>query len=219
MKKALWSFIIPILLSVLILPLSGQADDPVDRGHNVIYWEFVTATNIAAATNYYPSNIGFGFDGKVDLSVWFDIAGSVTMTVEASYALSLRTTQAAEVGDFEIYLRDSRSFADLEAGQNLRLGGNGQLRTIASVRADIRRVILTVALTSNVPAGTTVLVDPQWINITRSGYDTVNHVYDNASYTDATGAIDFDNLNAMRVRIVSVTNDATNEVNYKVRYK
>lgn len=218
MKKALWSSIIPILLSFIVTPLSGRADDPVDRGHNIIYWELVTTTNLAAGTVFYPSNIGFGFDGKVDLSVWFDIAGGVTMTVESSYAISLRTTQAAEVGDFEIYLRDRRSFADLEAGQNLRIG-IGQLRTIASVRADIGRVILTVALTSNVPAGTTVLVDPQWIDITRSGYDTVNHVYNNASYTNATGALDFDNLNAMRVRIRSVTTDTTNEVGYKVRYK
>jgi hypothetical protein len=218
MKKALWSFIIPILLSVLILPPSGQADDPVDRGHNIIYWEFVTATNVAAATNYYPSAIGFGFDGRTDLSVWFDITGGVTMTLEVSYALSLRTVRTAAIGDVELYLRDSRSFADLEAGQQLRIGAT-QLRTISSVRADLRRVILTVALTSAVPAGTTVLIDPQWINITRSGYDTVNHVYNNASYVDSTGAIDFDNLNAMRVRISSVTADATNEVNYKVRYK
>lgn len=218
MHKRLWALVLPLLFSFLIFSSTGQADDPVDRGHNTIYWEFVTATNLSAATRYYPSTLGFSFDGKTDLSVFFAITGGVTMTLEVSHTLSLRTTLAAAVGDVELYFRDSRSFADLEAGQNLRIG-TAQLREIASVRADIRRVILNVALTTAVPAGTTVLVDPQWINATESGYDVVNHEYDNASYADATGEIDFDNLNAMRVRICSVTADATNSVNYKVRYR
>lgn len=214
MKKALWILFLPILAFLISVPV-GVADDPVDIGYAEIYWEMATATNVAAATTYYPSLVGFSARGRNALQVSYDISGGVTLTIEISSSLATMLTVAGAVGDREISVA---SLQDIEAGQILQIGPD-QHRNVSAINLASGRVVIDAPLTTLVANGAAVVIDPLWIDITRSGYDAVNYRYNQPSYVDATGVIDFDWLNTMRVRLVSVTSDATNSVRYRVKYR
>jgi|ETNvirnome_6_100_1030635.scaffolds.fasta_scaffold10614_3 hypothetical protein len=113
--------------------------------------ELIDDTNVAAATNYYPSSDGKVLGAMNLVSIQGMISGGVTTTVEATWD-------------------DAAS--------------------------------------------------PDWVDVTPAGYDLLTNVTGGASFVDTNFALDFDQLNAKKIRIKSVTADGTNAVQYhwKVRY-
>jgi len=113
--------------------------------------ELIDTTNVAAATNYYPSSDGKVLGAFNIVSIQGIISGGVTATIEATWD-------------------DAAS--------------------------------------------------PDWVDITPAGYDLLTNVTGGASFIDTNFALDFDQLNAKKVRIKSVTSDGTNAVQYhwKLRY-
>lgn len=55
---------------------------------------------------------------------------------------------------------------------------------------------------------------PDWVNITASGYELITNASGYASFVDATFLLDYEGLRVRKVRIKSVTSDATNGVQY-----
>jgi len=123
--------------------------DPISEHY--IEEELVDTTNVAAATNYYPSSDGKVLGAMNLVSIQGMISGGVTATIEATWD-------------------DAAS--------------------------------------------------PDWVDITPAGYDLLTNVTGGASFVDTNFALDFDQINAKKIRIKSVTSDATNAVQYhwKVRY-
>jgi len=123
--------------------------DPVSEHY--VEEELIDTTNVAAATNYYPSSDGKVLGAFNIVSIQGIISGGVTATIEATWD-------------------DAAS--------------------------------------------------PDWVDVTPAGYDLLTNATGGASFIDTNFALDFDQLNAKKVRIKSVTSDATNGVQYhwKLRY-
>lgn len=109
--------------------------------------ELIDSTNVAAATNYYPSSSGLEMGEYNHLCIQGSVAGGVTVTIEA-------------------IIEDS---------------------------------------------GT------DWVDITPAGYDLLTDATGAASFVDSDFLVDFEGLNVWKVRIKSVTADATNSVQYHIR--
>jgi len=60
---------------------------------------------------------------------------------------------------------------------------------------------------------------PDWLDITKAGFEMVTNTTNNTSFVDTSFVLDFDNLNVKAVRVKSVTSDATNGVQYHIRRK
>lgn len=59
----------------------GLETNPLDQKY--LPEQQVDTTNLAADTYYYPDSDGFSMDGYKDFSVQYDLAGGVTLTIEA----------------------------------------------------------------------------------------------------------------------------------------
>lgn len=56
----------------------------IEKAVGIDWEELVDDSDLAAATVYYPNVNGFKMTGFNDLSILYDIAGGVTLTIEAS---------------------------------------------------------------------------------------------------------------------------------------
>lgn len=212
MKRAL--ILIVAIVAVIVIPATADIpyNDTLNKENN--YYYMVSDTNVPAGTVYYPSRYGLPLNNTRDFSVWRQIEGGVTMTVEHNFAWSTRIREAAIVGTATVRVDETRG---LTIGDTVYIGRQ-QIRVIAVIQESFRTIGLTGPLTSAVGPGEEVVKVMSWSDITKSGYDTADYSYDHSAYlSDSIGSVDFDNYIGMRIRIASATTDATNSINYIIR--
>lgn len=80
-----------------------------------------------------------------------------------------------------------------------------------------------VSFEGTISGGVTVTIeatnDDDWKDITKAGYDKLTDATGNTSFIDTSFMLDFDNLQSQKIRIKSITSDATNAVKYVARVK
>ena len=79
--------------------------------------------------------------------------------------------------------------------------------------------VISGGVTATVEATIDDAGTPDWVDITPAGYELITNASGNASFVDTSFLLDFGNLNVSKVRVKSVTSDATNAVQYHIRRK
>jgi len=122
--------------------------------------------------------------------------------------------KAAGVGWLEL-----ANLTDIAAATNYYPDVNGHKMTGFNDLSVLYSISGGVTLTIEVSQDDIEDTPTIWVDITEAGYDLGTNQTGAASFVDLTGIVDFDNLNVTRIRLKSVTSDATNAVIYKIRHK
>ncbi len=207
--------LIPILAAVILAVVPAySADNPISIGNGRYTWDLVDSTNVAATTTYYPETAGFKISPRDYLSVFMKTSGRVVTTIEVNYGVQTFVATAATAADTVIKVD---SVAGFIVGQTIRVFDETAILTAVDTAGNL--LTISSGLSSGKAKGVLVINSDTWTDITQAGYDSSNYLYGVTGFVDSTVSVDFDDINAMRVRIKSLTRDAGNTVNYRIFYR
>jgi hypothetical protein len=176
----------------------------------------LTSDCVTTTAYYFPDKAGVAVDPYSELQ-FFIWTTNVTTTVEANTSADTMTRLAAAAGATTIEVGTPAGF---QISRIIRIGS--ETRTTTGIDVAGRLIFFTPGLSTSKIAGTPVLSDDLWIDVTKSFLDTNAHTWGNATYTSAKTGLDWSSPDILftRVRIRAVCYDAVNGVMiYKERVR